>query len=121
MNTPDLLFVYGSLRSGGTVPMARELAQSATLLGPARMAGRVVDLGPYTGLIAAVSEADWVEGEVWRLHDPADLLPRLDDYEGCGPNDPEPHEFVRVVQGAVTQTGIALSVMVYVLNANRPS
>lgn len=100
--------------------MAQELARRATWLRPARLAGRVVDLGPYTGLVAAESEADWVAGEVWRLHDPAALWPALDDYEGCGLNDAEPHEFARVSRTVAMTTGDPLTAMVYVLNQRRP-
>jgi gamma-glutamylcyclotransferase (GGCT)/AIG2-like uncharacterized protein YtfP len=43
-----------------------------------------------------------VHGEVYALDDPSGTLAHLDGYEGCGPNDPEPHEFERVEMEVVS-------------------
>ena len=50
------------------------LAGGATMLGEATVAGRLVDLGRYPGLIDGAGR---VKGELYRLDDP-ELLPVLD-------------------------------------------
>jgi gamma-glutamylcyclotransferase (GGCT)/AIG2-like uncharacterized protein YtfP len=69
------LFVYGTLRSGGG---AAELLRGCRLVGTATVAGTLYDLGDYPALVLGGDGR--VEGEVWRC--PADLLRRLDEYEG---------------------------------------
>lgn len=54
-------------------------------------------LDGYPGVIDSASDSDWVIGEVFRLSDPASAWPILDEYEGCGPADPLPHEFERKI------------------------
>ncbi len=110
----DRIFVYGTLRSTSHAPMAAEFARHAALIGTATIRGRRVDLGPYSGLVDAVGPDDIVDGEVWRLRAPAEYLPELDTYEGCGAGDPEPHEFRRVVRTATLDSGEPVEAWVYV-------
>jgi len=79
----DHLFVYATLRSPFTNRYARLLAERATLLGRARIQGKLYDLGPYPGMLLSGDPEDWVIGEIYRLHDPAETLAILDDYEGA--------------------------------------
>jgi gamma-glutamylcyclotransferase (GGCT)/AIG2-like uncharacterized protein YtfP len=109
----DSIFVYGTLRSTSAAPMAREFARNATLVGPARMRGRTIDLGRYPGLLEPAGPDDWVEGELWRFQAPETYLPILDAYEGCGPDDPQPHEYKRVIRETIFEAGDALDAWVY--------
>jgi gamma-glutamylcyclotransferase (GGCT)/AIG2-like uncharacterized protein YtfP len=74
------LAVYGTLRPGGRAHAAFGLAERTRHLGPCRIAGRIVDLGGYPGLLAG-NEA--VAGDLLGFDDPA-LLDELDAYEGEG-------------------------------------
>ena len=56
----------------------RLLARRATFLGKGRVAGRLLNLGRYPGLVAGAGR---VTGELYRLDDP-ELLPVLDREEG---------------------------------------
>ncbi|MFI5399902.1 MAG: gamma-glutamylcyclotransferase [SAR324 cluster bacterium] len=75
---PDWLdvFVYGSLLQGG---VNHGLLREATLIGPGHTlpAYRLVDLGPYPGMVAPGTTA--VAGEVYRV--PERLLAELDRLE----------------------------------------
>jgi gamma-glutamylcyclotransferase (GGCT)/AIG2-like uncharacterized protein YtfP len=51
---------------------------------------------------------------VYALDNPPDTLARLDEYEGCGPNDPEPHEFERIEIDVVRESGERETAWVYV-------
>lgn len=59
-------------------PLHGVLARGGTLLGEGTVAGRLLDLGRYPGLIAGAGR---VKGELYRLDD-AELLPVLDREEG---------------------------------------
>jgi gamma-glutamylcyclotransferase (GGCT)/AIG2-like uncharacterized protein YtfP len=102
------LFVYGTLRSAFQNEYARLLAAGGTLLGGARIHGRIYDIGRYPGLLLSSAPQEWVTGEVYRLHDAGATLEILDRYEG--------DEFTRVNGGVVLDTGEQLPAWVYVYN-----
>ena len=77
MDANELLFVYGTLRRGGS---HHRLLGDAGLLGT-WVSGphyRVLDMGPYPALVMGDAP---VVGEVYRIG--PDMLPALDAYEGC--------------------------------------
>ena len=76
---PHLVFVYGTLKRGGS-NHGRLAGQS--YLGPARTAPGVTlySLGEYPGLVAAPQDRDGVTGELWAVDDRA--LAGLDELEG---------------------------------------
>jgi gamma-glutamylcyclotransferase (GGCT)/AIG2-like uncharacterized protein YtfP len=83
----DLLFVYGTLRSGHENPYARLLHAEADLAGPATVPGSIYRVKHYPAYKAdPVGE---VHGEVYRLRNPEMTLRVLDEYEG--------DEFERVI------------------------
>lgn len=88
------LFVYGTLRRSPAHPMHALLRESASLLGHARVRGVLYRVAAYPGLVLD-AQAGWVLGELYRVRAP-DVLARLDEYEGAGPLDPEPHEYRRI-------------------------
>ena len=90
----DLLFVYGSLRRAADFPEARLLAEAGVYRGPARAQGRLYRIDWYPGFVPSADPLQWVVGDLFALED-GPLLAMLDGYEGCGPDDPEPHEFRR--------------------------
>jgi hypothetical protein len=53
-------------------------------------------------------------GDVCLLNDPASSLPYLDAYEGCGPDDPLPHEFERQVVTVVLDGGQTVEAWAYI-------
>jgi len=114
------LFVYGTLRSGFQNKSARLLAERGTLLGRARIHGKMYRLDRYPGLVLSSEPDEWVTGEVYRLDDPVGTLAVLDDYEGCGPNDEVPYEFERVIARVRLVTGRHLSAWIYVYSQPLP-
>lgn len=83
----DLLFVYGTLRSGFENAYARLLRSEADLLGPATVPGSIFRVKHYPAYKDAPQGE--VRGELYRLHNPEMTLRVLDEYEG--------EEFERVV------------------------
>jgi gamma-glutamylcyclotransferase (GGCT)/AIG2-like uncharacterized protein YtfP len=76
------IFVYGTLRSESTHPMAARLRTGAKLIGKGKTAGLLYDLGAYPGAVFASGERRHVIGEVFRFGANAKLLAELDSYEG---------------------------------------
>ena len=71
------LFVYGTLRRGGSNDIAR-LVPEATFIVEASMRGRLYDLGEYPALVAD-ENAGWVAGEIYAVPDSG--WPALDALE----------------------------------------
>ena len=109
------LFVYGTLMRRFGHPMHEALARCADFIGEASVQGRLYDLGRYPGLVLSYTPADTVVGELYRLRAP-DVLRVLDDYEGCAPGDPEPHEYVRRRVVVSDADGGAIEAWTYVYN-----
>jgi len=110
----DRLFVYGTLRKDVRKSMFHLLAGEAKFLGRARAQGRLLNLGEYPGLVPSAGCGSWVHGELYALDDVVRTLARLDEYERCGPNDPEPHEFERIEMEVLVESGTRVAAWVYV-------
>jgi gamma-glutamylcyclotransferase (GGCT)/AIG2-like uncharacterized protein YtfP len=100
----SLLFVYGTLRPCSNTAMARWLASEARYVGPARVRGRLYDLGYYPGLRCARSTRDWVLGDLYALRCVAKALRALDRYEGLS-RGRAGARFVRTRTAVVVQHG----------------
>jgi len=77
------------------------LARGATFLGRGSVAGRLLNLGRYPGLVAGAGR---VKGELYRLDDP-ELLPVLDREEG--------YNFVRSIRTVTLAGGRRARAWVY--------
>jgi gamma-glutamylcyclotransferase (GGCT)/AIG2-like uncharacterized protein YtfP len=78
----DHLFVYGTLRTGSTHPMAHRLRVSATHLGRGSAAGSLYDFGDHPGAVFDQDARYRVIGDVFLLRAGPRLLADLDRYEG---------------------------------------
>ncbi len=114
------LFVYGSLRENFDNEFARQLRKSGRLLGRAKVRGRLYQISDYPGLVLSDVDTEWVQGEVYTLTDPKVTYRVLDEYEGCGSNDPLPHEFERTVEPILLESGewIRASIYIYTCDIN---
>jgi gamma-glutamylcyclotransferase (GGCT)/AIG2-like uncharacterized protein YtfP len=123
MTQTRFLFVYGSLRPGSAAhfgrAMRRRLEADSQFAGPATLAGELVSLGRYPGLVDVDSGAR-VQGELVELTAPDEAWSWLDAYEGINPEQPERSEYDRVVRDAISATGEVRDAWVYVLR-RRPA
>lgn len=85
----DLLFVYGALRKGASNDW--RMAE-ARWLGPAEIAGTLVKIDWYPGLV--LGEGGLVKGEVYEIG--PELLKELDAFEGIGLEDGRNGEYQRI-------------------------
>jgi gamma-glutamylcyclotransferase (GGCT)/AIG2-like uncharacterized protein YtfP len=78
------LFVYGSLLSGFHHPAYEYISRYFTLIGPAKVKGKLFDMGEYPAAIP-VDEETWITGELYQLNNQEEFswaIGQLDDYEG---------------------------------------
>lgn len=115
--TGALLFVYGTLRSDSGHAMHDVLARGADLVGGGEVAGTIVDLGAYPGLVLGSGSA---RGEVWALRDDA-LFARLDAYEGIGPDAEVAESYERVRVPVRLDDGRALEAWTYAWRVSQPA
>ena len=115
------LFVYGTLMSTVSVPLGRSMRSrlrlESSLLGPARIHGRLYDLGSYPGLVVSNNPSDHVYGEVFELHEPSNTLPWLDDYEGIGSSKASDDLYIRETRTVWLETRTA-EAWVYIFNGS---
>ena len=111
----DRLFVYGTLMRSSHHALARALAEHGTHVGPARFNGRLYRITHYPGVIPSSSAAEWVFGDLYTLKD-IDLLKDLDRYEGCGPDDPPPTQYLRQRHTVTLLSGPSIEAWIYIYN-----
>ncbi len=107
------LFVYGTLRRGYKHKLALWLEGAAEFLGSGRAQGRLYRIAGYPGFVPSEAKDDWVMGDVYHLKRAAMSYRVLDEYEGCGSNDPEPHEFRRVVTRVLLEPDLPIMASIY--------
>ncbi|MDQ2727061.1 MAG: gamma-glutamylcyclotransferase [Actinomycetota bacterium] len=87
------LAVYGSLRRGLALPyQPPDLDRLLGDRGPCLIAGRLVDLGAYPGLVGGQGQ---VVADLCGLPDEATLAV-FDDYEGYDPDQPVTSRYLRI-------------------------
>lgn len=85
----EVLFVYGALRKGASNDWRMK---SARWLGPAKVAGTLVKIDWYPGLV--LGEGGLVKGEVYEVS--SELLAELDAFEGIGEIEDRNGEYHRI-------------------------
>jgi len=112
----DNLFVYGTLLSGAGHSMRGVLAGHAELIGEGFFNGRLYRVGTYPGAIPSSEPHDRVFGEVYRLRNVAEVLSRLDEYEGCGPTAAAPTQYVRKNEPITLTNETTVRAWIYIYN-----
>lgn len=110
------LFVYGTLRKNCQHPMYTTLTQHAELYSDAWFNGKLFMLSDYPCAIPSAYLEDRVLGELYQLIHPDLLLDRLDTYEECGEQNPEPKEYVREKRLVHSANGNAIEAWIYIYN-----
>ncbi|MEM6619032.1 MAG: gamma-glutamylcyclotransferase family protein [Pseudomonadota bacterium] len=116
-----MLFIYGTLLGVSGHPLAALLDQHGTRIGKGRIRARLymideVDAkGPNTfpGAVPSAWNEDQVHGELWQINNPDVVYPAFDAYENCGPEWPQPNEFLLRPVDVTTDTGAIISAASY--------
>lgn len=110
------VFVYGTLRAGGSRDAAR-FYPGATFVARGRVRGLLYDFGDYPGLRLDAA-AGWVVGDILLAN--AHALAGLDEWEGIDPAAPNAGEYRRVAVDVFTLPGDApIACWVYEVSAVR--
>jgi len=109
---PEMLFIYGSLLPGCAPPAMADLCKRLKRIGPARVRGRLYDLGDYPAMVF-IKEFGGVRGEVVEV-DSDETWQALDEYEGCPHPAAGDGLFRRVWTIAMFDNGEKVNCWVYV-------
>ncbi len=104
------VFVYGTLRRGDPSGKNAWLGDSVCQ-GTGRVAGRLLDLADYPGMIPADEPGQWVTGEIYEVS--AAVLAELDQYEGCDISSPQPQEYRREMIPVEMENGESMTAWTY--------
>ena len=115
------LFVYGTLRQGAAHPMFQVLAAHSKPRGTGYFPGKLYDLGHYPAAIPAAEDGWQVLGEVYQLLRPETQFRELDRYEGCAPESPEPHLYIREKHLLTMKGGDRLEAWIYLFRQSLTS
>lgn len=112
----DYLFVYGTLRQLCSCDEARFLASFAEFYGLGLFQGKLYRVDDYPGAVPTIIHSDRVVGDIYRLTDFESVLSRLDEYEECGADFPEPAEYVRQIHPIRLKNGTVINAWIYIYN-----
>ena len=93
------LFVYGSLRSGFNHPAYAYISNHFSLVGSAKVKGKLYDLGSYPAALPTNDEC-YILGELYRLKEQQEFswaIAQVDDYEGVNPEPGETALYIREI------------------------
>jgi len=110
----EYIFVYGTLRRAAGDLLNHLVADAVEFVDQGICPGRLYLVDSYPGLVPAKAGGEMVHGEVYRLLRPAEVLARLDRYEGCGAGAAEPTEYIRRKQSVRLASGEIVSAWVYI-------
>ncbi len=108
----DYLFVYGTLRRDHESRAHDNYLRGADFVSPAKIRGRLYKVDYYPGLVLTETE-HWALGEIYLLRNDTQLH-KLDVYEGCAANSPQPHEYERRLVEVAASSGDLLSAWAYI-------
>ena len=111
----DLIFVYGTLRRGYSQNVALQRL-GAEYLGRGTTQGDLFDLGDFPGARSTAKASSRIAGEIYRLPNPSQALPVLDEIEGLRPAAPELSLFRREMTTVKLENGQETMAWVYWLN-----
>lgn len=111
--TSGHLFVYGTLLLEVEHLVGALLRVHGQMIGRGTIQARLYDLGAYPGAIMSDSSGDAVFGEIYRVNEWGRVVHRIDAYEGCSDNDPEPHQFQRCSVPVNLNSGTSIMAWAY--------
>ncbi len=113
----NLIFVYGTLRKKSLNSTYRLLARNANFLGEAYFQGKLYKVDYYPGVVRSENPDDRVRGEVYEITSQSDfVIQKLDEYEECSPEFPDPKEYVRQLWDIDYIDGEKIKAWIYIYN-----
>lgn len=97
------LFVYGSLRSGFKSPAYDYISRFFSIVGEAKVRGKLIDMGEYPAGIPSAEE-EYIIGELYQIKEEKEYswaMGQLDDYEGVFVEEGEQQLYRRELTEAI--------------------
>lgn len=88
------LFVYGTLLDENN-QFGAYLKNNCHFFQHGKFKGKLYNIGNYPGAISEPDGDAYVFGSIFILNNPDEILKILDEYEGVGPELPQPTEYTR--------------------------
>jgi gamma-glutamylcyclotransferase (GGCT)/AIG2-like uncharacterized protein YtfP len=110
------IFIYGTLRPGLAPDEVVRAVDTLRAVGEGSVAGVLYDLGEYPGAVADSAAKSRVFGTVYELPEDADVLWKLDDYEGFNPDAVAENLFVRDLLDVQMADGQDMRCWMYLYN-----
>ncbi len=117
----EYLFVYGSLQRKARHPAHKVLSRHADFICNAEFEGTLYMVRDYPGAVKSSDKSGTVKGELFRLHAPRQIFPKLDRYEGYDPDNPEQSLYVRKQCNVRCTSGPRDSEEAWIYLFNRPT
>jgi gamma-glutamylcyclotransferase (GGCT)/AIG2-like uncharacterized protein YtfP len=111
----EYLFLYGTLRPAKVAKEAADIVRRLRRVGPARVFGRLYDLGEYPGAVLDSLARTSIRGELFELPNDPYILSALDKYEEFD-KDNGKSLFVRKKTNVEVSDGRRLESWIYVYN-----
>jgi gamma-glutamylcyclotransferase (GGCT)/AIG2-like uncharacterized protein YtfP len=111
----DFLFLYGTLLPGQSPEEVATTVSELRRIGPARIRGRLYDLGDYPGAIFDPTSATWVHGQIFEVPDKS-VLQAIDRYEEFDDSNLRTSLFVRTRVPARLRDGEDVESWAYLYN-----
>ncbi len=108
------LFVYGTLLDKQN-EFGAYLNNNCSFYADGKFAGRLYGIGEYPGAITDTGASHYVYGKIFLVNNIDEVLKRLDDYEGFGPEQQQPNLFIRKLI-AIETTNNMIDCWVYLYN-----
>jgi gamma-glutamylcyclotransferase (GGCT)/AIG2-like uncharacterized protein YtfP len=112
----EYLFVYGTLRQQVAHPLHTFLVYSADFIGLGYVQAKLYVVEHYPGAVLTDDPTSRVLGEVYLLRRPEKVLNKLDAYEGCTRDYPQPHEYKRKKVSVKLENGPNITAWMYEYN-----
>ncbi|MBN2685423.1 MAG: gamma-glutamylcyclotransferase [Pontiellaceae bacterium] len=112
----ELLFVYGTLRRDAPNSMNHLLGDQADFVSEGTYQGKLYQIADYPGVVPSPNPDDQVQGELYSIRDPEQLLTKLDEYEECGAAFQEPTEYIRRRASITLPDATPCTVWIYLYN-----
>jgi gamma-glutamylcyclotransferase (GGCT)/AIG2-like uncharacterized protein YtfP len=120
------IFVYGSLRSGFKSPAYNYISKYFSLVGEAKVQGKLYNMGNYP-VAKPTTENTFIVGELYKINNTDEFgfaIAQLDDYEGLFAEEDETPLYYRTKENIICLNGTIAEAWVYWFNgdvSNKPS
>lgn len=110
------LFVYGTLCQRAIDSKHEYMLPEASFVSEASLQAKLYLIDYYPAVIDSENETDQVRGELYKFTETKTLFAKLDAYEGCTEEHPQPYEYRREKRRVRCTNGDLVEAWIYIFN-----